>query len=231
LRAFREEGLPIEEATARRPMGAHKRDHIAEILGYPELVGAVAKLRAVASEDVLVSRIYERFCKYLPETILAHAGPIPGVIECLHWLDTAGIPFGVTTGYTREMIRPLLPVVEELGVNVTNIVCSDEVPGGRPAPWACFRIAEKFGIYPLETAVKIGDTPADIAEGLNAGMRSLGVSLSGNETGLSHSQLYRLEPGERASLHERAVRVFRATGAHDVLESVAQLPAWIQTRG
>lgn len=228
LRAFFEVGLPIDEATARRPMGANKRDHILDILAYPELAEPVSKLADAAPREVLAGRIYERFCRYLPDTILTYAEPIPGARECLQWLKTAGIPYAVTTGYTRPMIRPLLPVAEEMGIDLTNIVCADEVAAGRPAPWACFRIAEKLGIFPLGSAIKIGDTPADIAEGLNAGMLSLGVTLSGNETGLTMAQLSSLEPEERASLRVRATRVFRAAGADDVLESVAHLPAWIQ---
>ena len=35
LDAFEACGLPIDEATARKPMGAHKRDHVVEILGEP----------------------------------------------------------------------------------------------------------------------------------------------------------------------------------------------------
>jgi phosphonoacetaldehyde hydrolase len=230
MRAFREAGLPIDEATARRPMGAHKREHIVEILGYPELAGTLRDRRIGPFVDALVSRIYKSFCAYLHETILSHAAPIPHAVECLRWLNTAGIPFGVTTGYTREMIQPLLPMVKAMGVNAAHIVCSDEVSAARPAPWACFRLAEKLGVFPLGTALKVGDTPLDVAEGLNAGMLSIGVSLSGNETGLSHAQLCHLEPEERFSLHERASRLLRANGAHDVLESVARLPAWIESR-
>src|ERR1700761_9566242 len=37
LDAFAAAGLPISEEVARRPMGAHKRDHAREILHYPEV--------------------------------------------------------------------------------------------------------------------------------------------------------------------------------------------------
>ena len=38
---------------------------------------------------------------------------------------------------------------------------------------------------PPRRIVKVGDTPADMQEGVNAGMWTIGVTVSGNEIGLS----------------------------------------------
>ena len=49
----------------------------------------------------------------------------------------------------------------------------------------CYRLAMDLRIYPLFACVKIGDTESDMAEGLNAGMWTIGVTRSGNAVGLS----------------------------------------------
>ena len=42
-RAFENAGLPISDETARGPMGSHKRDHVREILHYPEVAERVRR--------------------------------------------------------------------------------------------------------------------------------------------------------------------------------------------
>ncbi len=52
----------------------------------------------------------------------------------------------------------------------------------------CFLNAMRLDACPMSRIVKIGNTPADVQEGLNAGAWVIGVTLSGNEVGLSLSQ-------------------------------------------
>jgi phosphonoacetaldehyde hydrolase len=68
--------------------------------------------------------------------------------------------------------------------------------------------------------VKIGDTPSDIREGLNAGMWTIGVTLSGNEVGLSQSEVEKLSEEERSRRLKEAERRLRESGAHYLAESV-----------
>ena len=63
-------------------------------------------------------------------------------------------------------------------------VTPDEAGAVRPKPFMCYRNAILPGVFPLWHCVKIGDTPSDIAEGLNAGMWTIGITATGNEIGL-----------------------------------------------
>jgi phosphonoacetaldehyde hydrolase len=228
LDAFAQSGIVIDEATARRPMGAHKRDHAREILLYPEVAARVrAELRR-EPDEALLDEVYGRFSRRLTEVLPLHADPIPGAVATLQWLRDCGIRVASTTGYTRSMMETLEPIAAAAGITTEALICADEVVRGRPAPWACFRLAEKFGIYPMGRCLKIGDTPADIAEGLNAGMTSLAVSESGNEVGLSLAALDALPADRRGALVDAAERRLLAAGASAVLRSVAELPAWIE---
>src|SRR5262245_5908610 len=116
VEAFAAAGLPITEEVARRPMGAHKRDHVREILESPEVAARVrAELRREPGE-ALIAEIYEDFSKRLMAVLAVHAVPIPGAVETLRWLRERGIRTGSTTGYTRLMMNVLGPAANAGGV-------------------------------------------------------------------------------------------------------------------
>lgn len=230
LDAFASAGLPIDEATARRPMGAHKRDHAREILAYPEVADRVRARFGREPDEALLDAIYARFGERLAELLPHHAAPVPGAVETLAWLRAQGIRIGSTTGYTRPMMRVLEPAAAAAGLRVEALVCADEVPQSRPAPDACLRLAHDFGIYDPARCLKIGDTPADLAEGLAAGMTSLAVSTTGNEVGLTLDVFSALPENDRDRLVAAAAARLAAAGAHDVLPSVAALPEWVERR-
>jgi phosphonoacetaldehyde hydrolase len=126
------------------------------------------------------------------------------------------------------MMDVLEPVARASGIDPEVVICADEVPQGRPAPWACFRIAEQCGVYPMSRCIKVGDTPADMAEGRNAGMICIGLSECGNEVGLSQEVLQSLSAEERQQRTEMAEKRLKEAGADVVLRSIAELPAWIE---
>jgi phosphonoacetaldehyde hydrolase len=225
--AFERAGLPITDEIARRPMGAHKRDHVREILNAPDMVGRVRDEWQREPDEALIESIYQEFSRLLPPLLPSHADPIPGCIATLDWLRSQGIRIGSTTGYTRAMMGVLEPAARAAGVAPEIIICADEVPQSRPAPWACFRIAEKLGVFPMTRTVKIGDTPADMAEGRNAGMFCIGLSECGNEVGLGREALAALDEEERERLVTAAEKRLLEAGAHAVMRSVAELPAWL----
>ena len=97
------------------------------------------------------------------------------------------------------------------------------VAEGRPAPWMALEAARRLDVYPMRCIMKIGDTVADVGEGLNAGMWSIAVCATGNEMGLDEDELAALPEAER---HDRlaAIRAkFVAAGAHYVVDGVADV--------
>ena len=63
----------------------------------------------------------------------------------------------------------------------TLAVDVEHVPGeiGRPAPFMLFYAMTHFNIQSVHEVIKIGDTPADMLEGRNAGCRGVIGVLSG----------------------------------------------------
>ncbi|MCA9904419.1 MAG: phosphonoacetaldehyde hydrolase [Anaerolineae bacterium] len=224
VEGFRAHGVEITLAEARTPMGLHKRDHIAAVLALPRVRDAWAAVHGAAPTDADVQHVYDDFAPRQIAVIAQYATPIPGVVETVAALQARGLKIGSTTGYTRAMLDALMPVAAAQGYEPDASVAADEAPAGRPAPWMAFMNAMKLNIYPMTALVKVGDTPADIAEGLNAGMWAVGIAKTGNELGMTAAEVDALDAADlRARLAPIYQRLSQA-GAHYVIDSVADLP-------
>ena len=104
------------------------------------------------------------------------------------------------------------------------IATPDEVSAGRSAPLMMDTNALRRGVWPLSSLVKIGDTPSDIAQGINAGAWTLGVALSGDTRGLAVAASAAWEPGQRAVKFAAARVALRAAGANYAVDAVADYP-------
>ena len=225
---FSRHRIAVTAQEARRPMGSRKKDHVHLILEMDPVTAQWQQRhgRGPSAEDV--EALYREFIPLQTEVIARHADVIPGVAETVSWLRQQNIVIGSTTGYTRQMMAPLLPLAAAAGFAPESTVCADEVPAGRPAPWMAITAAMRLGVYPMEAGVKVGDTLVDIAEGLNAGMWTVGIAKTGNELGLTLAEVQALAPAEFASRLQTASDRFRQAGAHFVIEEVSQLPSVIE---
>lgn len=109
-------------------------------------------------------------------------GPIEGVEAAFAELRASGIKVTLDTGFSREITEVIL---ERLGWDQTVIdgaVSSDEVENGRPAPDMVFHHMRAFGISDAMRVAKIGDAPADLNEGTNAGCGLVVGVLCGTHT-------------------------------------------------
>jgi len=62
---------------------------------------------------------------------------------------------------------------------VNAVICGDDVPLGRPAPFLIFRTMEATGVISVDRVMNVGDTVLDLQAGRNAGVgENIGV-LSG----------------------------------------------------
>ncbi len=217
-------GVPITTPEARIPMGAHKRDHIQQISHLDRVAAAWRDVHGRACTEEDVDAMFEAFVPVQMEILGRYADLIDGTVEAVEAFRARDLLIGSTTGYTREMMELLEAEAASRGYRPDATVCATDVPKGRPAPWMCLRNAELLGIYPMEAVVKIGDTLPDIAEGLNAGMWTIGLALTGNEVGLPADEVAALDDEVRARLLNRAYGRMRAAGAHYVVDSVADCP-------
>ena len=175
-----------------------------------------------AEEDVVeLNRLFE---EYLFASLEEYTDPIPGVIPTLEKLRTEGLKIGSTTGYTREMMDVVLPAALAKGYCVDYCATPNFLPAGRPAPYMIFENMIKLGVPCLDTVVKVGDTIADIKEGVNAKVWSVGVILGSNEMGLTEEETDNLTADE---LEDRMVEVrnrMLEAGASYVIRNIEELP-------
>jgi phosphoglycolate phosphatase-like HAD superfamily hydrolase len=60
---------------------------------------------------------------------------------------------------------------------IDYVVCSNEVPAGRPQPFMIQKMMKSAGIENAQQVIKLGDTEVDVNEGKNAGcLYSIGVT-------------------------------------------------------
>ncbi len=222
---FRRKGIDVTAAQARGPMGTPKKEHIRTLLALDTVAGQWPTTEAD------VDALYAEFIPLQTSVIAGYADVIPGTREVMRELRSRVIRIGSTTGYAREMMRDLIPAAAAGGFDPDCTVCADEVPHGRPAPWMALRAAMLLEAYPIGACVKVGDTMANIAEGRNAGMWTVGITKTGNELGLSEAEVEALASGELTRRVSAAESRFRSAGAHYVIEEIAALPAVLDEIG
>ena len=229
IEAFAEKGLIIDVVQTRKPMGLPKIQHIRELLSMPEVNEQFATRyqRAWTEEDVVeLNRLFEKRLFALLEN---YTDPIPGVIPPLEKLRAEGLKIGSTTGYTREMMNVVLPAAQAKGYRVDYCATPNLLPAGRPAPYMIFENLIKLGVDSLDAVVKVGDTIADIKEGVNAKVCSVGVVLGSNEMALTEAETKAMPAAElEARIADVKERMF-AAGASYVFLSMEELPALIES--
>jgi phosphonoacetaldehyde hydrolase len=228
VKAFDGENIDITFDEARAPMGKQKIDHLRELFAMERISMQWRLFHGKDWTEDDVKRVYARFEPILFSTLDNFSAPVCGLDATLSYLKDRKIPIGSTTGYTRKMMDVVAPAAASMGYAPHCIVTSDEVAAGRPAPWMCFRALEKLGVYPARDCVKIGDTVADIAEGVNAGMTSVGVVFGGSVLGLTEEEADLLKGHLWVEAVDRAVNTFMNAGADYVIESIASVPELIE---
>lgn len=229
LKVFSEEkGIHITYRQAREPMGLLKIDHIKAILNMPEVSD---KFRARFGRDWNmddVNEMYQSFEKHLFASLKNFTTPIPGVLDTIALLREEGIKIGSTTGYTKEMMDIVRPGAAAKGYVVDNLVTPNDVPAGRPAPYMIYKNMIDLAIPSVDNVVKVGDTIADIKEGLNAKVWSIGIVTGSNEMGITEEEYNHRTADELADLKREVRERMLAAGAHFVLDNITELPACIE---
>lgn len=224
LRLFERQGVPITAAHARRGMGLMKKDHLRTILAMEDVQTQWQAVHGVLPGEDVVDALYAEFEPAQIECIGDYAAPIPGLLDTVAFIRNQGWKIGATTGYTRPMMEMLLPAAARHGYTPDAWVTPSDVPAGRPYPWMCYYLAIQLGVFPLSAVVKVGDTLPDIEEGLNAGMWTVGLALSGNMLGLTLDEFSMLDQEEIERRRVAILQQFSTAGAHFVIDTIADLP-------
>ena len=226
LESFASVGVTVTTAQARGPMGLGKREHLGVLARLPEIAAEWRGKHGSEPTEAELDQLYE--IEFVPRQMAAlerHSELVPGLLDCLDDLRRRGCRIAVTTGFFHEAAARVVAAAASQGFEPDAWLCSEDVPVGRPAPWMVWRLLEQFGIYPGSRVVKVGDTVPDIGEGRNAGCWSVGVVATGSEVGLNPAELNLLSEAERRTRCGAAAASLLKAGAHDVIDSVVDLPS------
>jgi len=223
VKLFQRYDVALTVAEARLPMGLPKWDHIRALGALPSIAAQWLQLYGHGFGDADADELYEAFTPMNAASVRWHAELIPGVLQTVAVLRARGLKIGSTTGYNRPIMEVLAPLAEAQGYVPDNLVCAGDLPAGRPSPLMMYRAFADLGVWPPEAVVKVDDTAPGIAEALAAGSWAVGVAVSGNAVGMSLDEWQALAGAEQAALRERAGTELRAAGAHEVVDTVAEL--------
>ncbi len=223
VEVFSRYGVDVTQAEAREPMGQHKRDHIQAVLAMPAVAARWRAANNSEPTEADVDRLYAEAIPLQLDCLPRYATPIPGMLDLVDELRAREIPIGSTTGYNVEMLDTLAAASATQGYRPDIRISADQVPKGRPAPFMCWEALMQLNAWPASACIKVGDTPSDMRAGRNAGMWTIGISMTGNEVGLTQEQLEALSFSARRSRVGRARRRLVDAGAHLVLDGVHEL--------
>jgi phosphonoacetaldehyde hydrolase len=222
-RVFAQAGVALTDSEIRQAMGLPKKEHIREIMSGQRVREEWTRVHGNLPREADVERLYEDFVPLQFSCLLEYSAVIPGVVETMERFRSRGLRIGTTTGYTREMLDLLVEASRKAGYIPDCNLAPSDVGAGRPHPFMIYENAVRLQVYPLAAIVKIGDTPADIEEGLNAGAWSIGVAATGNMIGLSRQEFEALSAPQREERLVVARAELKSAGAHYVVDTLADV--------
>lgn len=153
-------GMDVSAEQLRAVRGASKRDAIRQLV------------REWGAGDVesLTESLFNEFRDHLAE--LFQSGgvrPIAGALETFDWLRSQNVRVALGTGFDRLTTDLIVDAVGWKDGLVDAIVCGDDVPQGRPAPYLIFRAMEHTGTIDVRQVACVGDTVLDLQAGNNSG--------------------------------------------------------------
>jgi len=228
--AFASRGVTLDEAAARVDMGKAKADHVRALLARPDVARDWLAATGARPVETDVDALMLDLGPLMTEAAGRAAQLIPGAAKVASDLRAAGLKVASSTGYTRDMMQPVLIRAAEQGYAPDHLVCAGETPQGRPSPLMIYKTCAELGVWPLSRVIKVDDAEAGIAEGRAAGCFTIGLAASGNGIGLSFDAYQALDPEDREERLTKVRASLMAAGADMVIDSVADLIEAMQNR-
>lgn len=155
----------------------------------------------------------------------AHADLIPGTLETVAWLRERRIRVGSRSGYPCEVMDVLIEAAAQRSYRPDYVVATGEVAAGsRPGTWMALQNVIALGVGDVAACVKVDDSASRIHEGRRAGIWTVGLNLSGNESGLALERFLAADAAQRDAARRGASINLAAAGAHLIIDTIAELP-------
>lgn len=160
---FSAAGMDVDPADVDKVMGYRKKDAIRII---------VSKYKPGSETDEeFIENIHDDFTRQMVQFYeeAENLEALPFAEKTFRDLHEQKIKVALNTGFTRAITTPIL---RRLGWDradyIDEVICSDEVPEGRPAAYMINELRDRLHIASPENVAKVGDTQVDVEEGQNA---------------------------------------------------------------
>lgn len=224
IEAFNAYGISPTIDEVRKPMGMLKRDHVKTMLEMDRISLLWREKYSRDFNDSDIDKIYEKSESGIIDIVHNFAEPKPFVIDTVNEIRKRGIKIGSTTGYTNEMMKIVTKKAAEFGYIPDVWVTPESVSGmGRPYPYMIYKNMELLKIKDAKNVVKFGDTVADIEEGKNAGVITVGVVEGSSVMALSFEEFNSLGIAEYKEAYKKAERTFRIAGADYIIPNFSEV--------
>ncbi|MDP4095994.1 HAD hydrolase-like protein [Paenibacillus sp. P96] len=219
---FRWMGVDVGPQDIKRGRGLTIREHIASTLRLSDVRSSWINRFGTAPGRDDVERIYSELVPVL-RSLLQSSTPCSGLDKALQDIRDRRIQSGATSAFTNDLLDGAARrALQNTELDCTVTPC--EVNSGRPFPWMVFENAHRMQVYPLSDMVKVGDTVADMQEGRNAGVWTIGVldGFMNRMDGIGH--------GDEGAENQRkeAAYLLKRAGAHLIMDSLADLPRMLR---
>jgi len=127
-------------------------------------------------------KVFERYTEIMIDYYRQGVPKVPGAEDTFQWCHDHGIKVAIDTGFHRNVANAIVEGTGWVKDGLVDLVVDVEhapMERGRPAPFMMFHAMRELNIQSVHEVVKVGDTPADMLEGINAGCRAVVAVLSG----------------------------------------------------
>lgn len=126
-------------------------------------------------DEEMVKKMRDYFVPYYNEHIKDHTLPYPGIYDMLDSLRKAGIRFAVASNKYQEGTETLL---RELfgSFGFTRILGQRDGQPIKPDPQIVHECMAAAGVSDTDEVIYCGDSDVDMQTGINAGVRTIGVT-------------------------------------------------------
>jgi len=121
------------------------------------------------------------------------------------------------------MMERVVPKAAEQGYSPDFYISPDQAEKGRPYPYMAWKNFMHFGIADPRETVKVGDTVADIEEGINADCWTVGVVMGSSELGLNREEVAALTEDELEARKAVVKATYYKAGADYIIDDLSEL--------
>lgn len=150
------------------------RDQVNALMGIPKplaIATLLGSFRGTPPSEQEVGTIYAEFERLMMDHYRYGTGirETDGAAAVFAALRARGIKVALDTGFNRSIADMILARLGWNDGRLDATVTSDEVTRGRPDPDMIWRAMELTGVTDAARVAKVGDTPADLRQGDEAG--------------------------------------------------------------